>query len=534
MSGATPEPLHGAAHGRATAVFDGDLSNGFGRSEPVGRTVAIMTESLAPGLRAARPGAAAAAAPSTTAPPPVSHTAVRSTAGSTGGPTPRWWRDTSLTAAWLVNLFVVALWVARGEPAQLSSLAGFLDATGRLAGMLGSSLLLCQVFLMARVPWVERAWGQDELTRIHRLVGFTSFNLIVAHVVLITLGYAADSQRRLWGTVADLVLDYPGMLLAVAGTAALCLVVVTSLRAARRRLRYESWHLVHLYGYLGAGLALPHQLWTGSDFLTSRTATVFWWGLYAGCAAAVLVYRVARPAWNAWRHPLWVSDVRDEGPSATSVTVSGPGVARLGARGGQFFLWRFVDGPGWTRANPYSLSARPTAQSMTFTAARVGDGSGRLPTLRPGTRVFVEGPFGRMHAGARTRRKALLLGAGIGVTPLKALLEDLPAEPGDVTLVHRVSRREDLVLADEIDALARERGARYLLAEGHRVPDRTSWLPQWAAHLTDDEGLRQVCPDVTERDIYVCGPPPWIDAVIDAARAAGVPAGQIHAERFQY
>ena len=57
------------------------------------------------------------------------------------------------------------------------------------------------------------------------------------------------------------------MLLATAGTALLVMVVVTSVRAARRRLRYESWHLLHLYAYLGVGLALPHQLWTGTDFV---------------------------------------------------------------------------------------------------------------------------------------------------------------------------------------------------------------------------------------------------------------------------
>ena len=67
------------------------------------------------------------------------------------------------------------------------------------------------------------------------------------------------------------------MLLAVAGTACLVMVVVTSVRAARRRLRYESWHLLHLYAYLGVGLALPHQLWTGQEFLASTARTVFWW-----------------------------------------------------------------------------------------------------------------------------------------------------------------------------------------------------------------------------------------------------------------
>ena len=181
---------------------------------------------------------------------------------------PRWWRDASVSAFWLVQLWVTALWVAHGGVQDLGSLGGALTSLGRLTGLIASALLLVQVFLMARVPWFEQAWGQDQLARTHRLVGFTSFTLLWAHIALITLGYAAASPSGLWGTVVDFTLNYPGMLLAIAGTVALCLVVVTSVKRARRRLRYESWHLIHLYGYLGAGLALPHQLWTGQEFLT--------------------------------------------------------------------------------------------------------------------------------------------------------------------------------------------------------------------------------------------------------------------------
>ena len=271
-------------------------------------------------------------------------------------------------------------------------------SVGRLTGLVASALLLIQVFLMARVPWVEQAWGQDELARTHRLVGFTSFTLMLGHIGLITLGYAAATSEGIVGTFVDLVLHYPGMLLAFAGTAALVMVVVTSVKKARRRLRYESWHLIHLYGYLGAGLALPHQLWTGTDFVASTTATVFWWSLYAACAGAVLVFRVGLPLWRSLRSPLRVLDVRAEGPGVTTVTVGGSGVRRMPVRAGQFFQWRFLDGPGWTRANPYSVSAAPDGRTLRFTAAHLGDGSARLATLQPGTRVLVEGPYGRLHA----------------------------------------------------------------------------------------------------------------------------------------
>lgn len=447
---------------------------------------------------------------------------------------PQWWRDASGGLFWILLLALTGLWVLGGGVTELDGAAGWLNSTGRLTGLIASALLLIQVFLMARVPFFEKAWGQDELARTHRIVGFTSFNLMIAHIVLITLGYAAGSATGVWGTIVDLVLNYPGMLLAVAGTVALIMVVVTSVKKARRKLRYESWHLIHLYGYLGAGLALPHQLWTGADFLSSTAATVFWWSLYAVCAGAVLVFRIWVPLYRSLRFPLYVSEVREEGNSTTSVTVRGRGVAKLRAQGGQFFQWRFLDGRGWSRANPYSLSAAPTATSLRFTAARVGDGSQRLATLKPGTRVLVEGPYGRMHAGTRTQRKALLIGAGIGITPIRALLESLPQRPGDITVAHRVSDRSQLVLSEEIAQLAAARGARYVVIEGHRIRHRKSWLPESSRRVADDAALRQLCPDIADRDVFICGAPDWMDAVSAAARKAGVPADHIHLERFDY
>ncbi|MEO5982845.1 MAG: ferredoxin reductase family protein [Pedococcus sp.] len=454
--------------------------------------------------------------------------------GRTVRTVPRWWRDASGAAFWAVLVWVTALWVGHGGVQDLGSVAGALTSTGRLTGLIASALLLVQVFLMARVPWFEQAWGQDELARTHRLVGFTSFNLLWAHIVLITLGYASGTPKGIWGTLVDLVLHYPGMLLATAGTVALCLVVVTSVRRARRRLRYESWHLIHLYGYLGAGLALPHQLWTGREFLASTASTVFWWGLYAVCAAAVLVHRVGIPLWRSLRAPLRVASVVDEGAGVTSVVVGGRGVEKLDVAAGQFLQWRFLDGPGWSRAHPYSISAAPDGLSLRITAAEVGDGTARLGSMKPGTRVLVEGPYGRLHPGVRTRRKVLLMGAGIGITPIRALLEGLDQDPGDVVVVHRAHSRDQLVFARELFDLARDKGARYVTVEGSRVPGRDSWLSASGAHLTDAAALAQLVPDVAERDLFLCGAPKWMDAARRAALDCGVPADHIHLELFEY
>lgn len=169
------------------------------------------------------------------------------------------WRDGLAYVVAASVLVVLALWLHGGGIHQLlnASRGDQLTAAGRLAGLLTADAMLVQVALMARIPWVEQSYGQDRLARWHRWLGFGSFTAMIVHIGLITLGYASSARTGLLAQAWDLVWNYPGMLLAVAGFAALVMVVVTSLRAARRRLRYESWHLLHLYAYLGVGSRCP-------------------------------------------------------------------------------------------------------------------------------------------------------------------------------------------------------------------------------------------------------------------------------------
>jgi ferredoxin-NADP reductase len=282
------------------------------------------------------------------------------------------------------------------------------------------------------------------------------------------------------------------------------------------------------------GLALPHQLWTGQELLSSPVATVYWWGLWIAAAAAVLVWRVGMPAYRTLRHDLRVTAVVRESPEVVSVWMTGRHLDRLPVAAGQFLTWRFLTGPGWMRGHPYSLSAAPTGASLRISVKDLGDGSRALSALVPGTRVVVEGPYGTLHEGVRTRPKVTMLASGIGVTPLRALLEALPQQPGDVTLVYRAHSRSDLVFEAELEALARDHGARILYVLGPRVPGRGSWLPESAAHLTDAQGLLHLVPDLAEHDVYVCGAPGWMAAVVAAATEAGVAPEHLHQERFSW
>ena len=443
--------------------------------------------------------------------------------------TPRWWADAVGVAAGATLLAVTALWVANGGVPDLTG-GGAAAGLGRLAGLWASDLLLLQVLRMARIPMVERAFGQDRLARWHRWTGFTSFWLMVTHLVLITAGYASTARNNPFAQLWDMVWSFPGMLLAAAGTLALVMVVVTSIRAARRRLRYESWHLLHVYAYLGAGLALPHQLWSGSDFVGSPAATAYWWTLWAAAAGAVVAYRILLPLLRNRRHRLVVDRVVPEGPGLTSVHLTGRDLDRLPARAGQFFQWRFLDGPGWTRAHPFSLSAAPGGDRLRITVKNSGDGSGRIPSLAPGTRVLIEGPYGRLTGETYAGGPLVLLACGIGITPLMALLGELPYRPGEATLIYRVRDEREIAFRAELDRYAATRGVRVVHLIGARAADG-SWLP--AGHDPAD-ALRRIAPDTARAEVYLCGPEGWTQAARAAVRDAGAADRRVHTELFSW
>src|SRR5664280_2628108 len=194
-------------------------------------------------------------------------------------------------------------------------------------------------------------------------------------------------------------------------------------------------------------------------------ANRLWWGSYAAAAGSVLVWRVGMPLARSARHGLRVDRVEVEGPGVVSVYLWGTHLDRLSASAGQFFTWRFLDGRGWTRGHPYSLSAAPTSDQLRITVNDLGAGSRRLARLRPGARVLIEGPYGRLHAGVRTGGPVTLIASGIGITPIRALLEEFATSHPDVTLIYRASTEADLVFRREIDEIAAHTGARvhYLL-----------------------------------------------------------------------
>nr|NLI50896.1 oxidoreductase [Propionibacterium sp.] len=439
-------------------------------------------------------------------------------------------RDGLQVLAWVSIAVPVAVWLAGGGLAGVATVAGALTAAGIVTGLVATASVVLMLWLSARVPVIDRAIGQDRAIALHARLGQVTFGGLVAHGLFLVAGYALADGR---GPVAEF-LDLWGVgdfTLAVAAIGLLAAVSASSVVAARRKLPFEAWHAIHLLSYAAVLASLPHQFSMGGLF-ASGVAHWCWVAVWLATFGVLLAFRIFTPLFASIEHRLVVSSVVRTGDVAT-ITMTGRRLDRLGAAAGQYFHWRFLARGLWWHQHPFSLSAAPRGDTLRISVRNLGAGSAALLDVAPGTPVAFEGPYGIFSDAARTADDVVLVGIGIGIAPVRAVLEGTDFAPGRATVILRASHPEELYLRDEIEDLCCAKGARLYTLIGHRGHDaagRPVWGPEQDAHVR----LADLCPRVADADVYVCGPAAAAGLVVADARAAGTPVDRIHFERFDW
>ncbi|WP_353813231.1 ferredoxin reductase family protein [Agromyces sp. SYSU T00266] len=432
--------------------------------------------------------------------------------------------------AWFSTVVVLALFLADGGASYFTNPLEVPTGLGIVAGLVGSNVVFIMLVLVARVPLLDRAFGADRTLAAHRWLGKPAIILLIAHALLLMWGYGLALGRDPIAQAAAMLTSMRDMPQAFAALAGFILVVVTSLAVVRRVVSHEFWYLVHLVTYAAVLLALPHQFSQGGLFAEGTWARWYWVAVSFGVLALILVFRVLIPLGRNLRHRLRVTEVVREAPGVASVTMTGRDLERLHGEGGQYSIWRFWS-PGlrW-EGHPYSLSAAPDGRSFRITVRDLGDDSRRVLSLEPGTRVYFEGPYGVFTTATRTSPDAVLMGAGIGITPIRALADSMVRAARSVTVILRANEDGQLYLRREFDAFREHPSVRVIEVVGPPATRTRTWLPD----SMGDASLATLVPDLVDADVYVCGPAVWADLVIADARSAGLRRRQIHSERFAW
>ncbi len=440
-----------------------------------------------------------------------------------------WSRPDFVYAALVANgIVILGFWWFSSGFESTRNAADFFNGIGRATGLLGTYLVLWQLLFMARLPWLERAFGLERLAVLHKWNGYVAIGLLVAHAVFQTLGYQLGDGKDVASQLADFIASYQGLLAAVVALGMFIAVVVISITVARRHLAYETWYFIHLYAYLAVVLAFSHQLATGVDFAGNPAFVSYWCGLYVLVGGSLAYYRVFEPLAVYSRHRFHVQRVEKEARGVFSVYITGRDLNRFPAEAGQFAIWRFIDRKRWWQAHPFSISAIPDGRRLRITVKNIGDFTSDVYALKPGTPILVDGPFGKFIERP-TNPKVLLIAGGIGITPIRPLAEEMAADGFDVRVLYRAHGEGDVVFKKELDALsARNQLVRvdYLLTQaGSSRRRRDEWF--------SPASLAGLVPDIFDRAVYVCGPLGMMALVRRSLAELGVSPDQIRTEVFR-
>lgn len=406
-------------------------------------------------------------------------------------------------------------------------LAGALLSIGRLLGLLATFFALTQFMLMGRIPWIERTFGLDRLASYHRFNGYAAIILIVLHPMFIINSYALSADKNVLAQYWEVIQTYPYAWLALIAEILFVTVVLSSIYIARKHLKFETWYFVHLMVYLAIVIVPFHQFALGGSLTAYPFVEKFWYGLYAFVALNILVFRFLIPFINFFTYGVTVSKVIRETPTTTSVYMKSSMFSKLKVHPGQFVLVRIFAKKLWWQEHPFSVSKVPGGNyELRLTIRNVGDYTSDIEGLKSGAKVLLSGPYGRFTKEVAVTDKRLYVAGGVGITPLLAMATESVGEGVDTVMLHGNTTEKDVVLASDAKKLVKK-GLK--LAYVFSKPSRSY---KGETGYIDVNKIKRLVPDYKERDIYICGPPPMMDGLIENLPGAGVPEGHIHFERF--
>ena len=436
-------------------------------------------------------------------------------------------RTLIFTAFGLNTAFIFLVWL-NSTRLDFSEPAITVLRIGGLLGLLSAMSVLYQFVLQARLPFIERYLGTPLIHRLHRYNGYMIFWLLLGHVFLVTLGHSRLHEISFFKQYVEQLLYYPFVLLAFIALCLIIFVIISSINMTRRRLRYEYWYGIHLAVYLSILLAFLHQINNGTTLLTTDWFKTYWIAFYVLVLGSVAYFRFIALVLRYIKYGFYVREVDQETHDTISIYIGTkkPLPADF-FKPGQFGIWRFFNKRLWWQAHPFTISTSPQ-NGLRLTPKAVGDFTRDLQKIKVGTKLYFDGPHGIFTTDRLEDKKPLFIAGGIGITPLRAMLEGLGKKAKDAILIHAVRTPDDRTLQAELATIAKKTGAKIYYVYSEKAP-----AGKTCTHI-DISLLKKLVFDPKNRSVALCGPPPMMDAVESELIKFGIDKSDIHTERFDF
>lgn len=431
-------------------------------------------------------------------------------------------RKTAIFGIFAANLAVILYIWWQGSSMLLDDTRGTLIAFGRLTGLLLEYFILVQLVLVSRMPFVEQVWGFDNLNKIHRWIGYSLSAFIILHPTLLTVGYAHGREISYLDQFILFLTTWEHVLNAFLGLVILLTVITISIAIIRKKLKYETWHFTHLFIYVAIALLFNHQIATAD--VSYGWPLNYWLALNFTIFGLLLLYRFARPLYNFSKHRFVIERVVPESHDVYSLYITGRNMERFTFTPGQYINLTFLQRYMWY-THPFSFSSAPNGKYIRVSVKGSGDFTNSIQNLKPGTHVIIDGPLGVFTERMAEKGKFLFIAGGIGITPIRAMIESLSPQEKDMVLLYGNKTEADLVFDRELQTL--------IPGKVHHVLSQSE-SEQFEKGYIDREKIMRLVPDAKEREVYLCGPTVMMQKVAAELMGIGLKKKHIHYEKFAY
>jgi len=402
---------------------------------------------------------------------------------------------------------------------------GFLWDMGIALGFSGLIMLVLQFFITARLRQPAAPFGMDVIYYFHRCLAYALLAVVLAHPILLVISNPAVitdfSLQSLSWAISSGVLAM-GLLL---------LVVVSSVWRKQLRLPYDIWRVLHLLLSITVVVLAFSHMWTINYYSATPAVKALWVVIALSLPLIVIQVRLIRPI-RLTRTPWQVAQVIEEAGDCWTLTLKPDAHDGMDFQPGQF-CWLSIDhSPLSMQEHPFSIASAPQPDgSLQFTIKALGDFTNTIGETAPGTRVYVDGPYGIFSCDRHPEAPGLVfVGGGIGIAPLIGMLQGL-AQRGDTrphVLFSAHSEWDRIPRRDEILAIAEQINLTV-------VPVLESPPEGWdgeSGYITTEMLKRHLPENYRDYEMFLCGPQVMLDAVRGCLDELKVSPTQVHSELF--
>jgi 3-phenylpropionate/trans-cinnamate dioxygenase ferredoxin reductase subunit len=392
-------------------------------------------------------------------------------------------------------------------------------------GFIGLAMMALQFVITARINRIEASYGIDILLQFHRFTSIAAFFFVLLHPIVLFIDQP-ETLQLLNFFEAPLRAQ-----LAVLGTLAFIALVVTTIWRKPLRIPYEPWRLSHtILSVLAVGLGLGHALLVGNYL------GLFWkgilWAAIAITALWLIVYvRLIKP-WLMTRRPYLVEEVIPQRGNVSTLALRPWGHDGFKFQPGQFAWITLNITPLSMREHPFSMSSSGEhPERIEFGIKALGDFTSRIKDVKPGTKAYLDGPYGVFTIDRYEDAAGfVLIAGGIGITPMKSILVTA-AERGDdrpYLLIYASKTWDDITYREELEDLKETLNLTivYVLRE---PPE--DWSGE-TGYVDKDLLDRYIPKRRGTRQYFICAAPRMMDQVERALHDLDVPVTNVHMEHF--